>query len=219
MAGTTTDQNTALVAELNDLLQLDHDAVGAYTLAIDALRNQAWRADLIRFRGDHERHIQDLSTLIRALGGEPVMMPHVPTGVFKTAVQAAGTAGGDREVLLAFKSNEGQVRDKYRRAVEGNHPPEVTTLLRRNADDEETHYAWVSRALERLGAGPDTPIGKAEAAFEQVHGRAADVMEGAERKLMQGAEMARRAVPGGGITLGMVLGAGLGLLVLRKLLK
>lgn len=219
MAGSTTDQNTALLAELNDLLQLDHDAVGAYTIAIDALHDPTLREDLIRFRGDHERHIQDLSTLIRSLGGEPVMMPHVPTGIFKTAVQAAGAAGGDREILLAFKSNEGQVRDKYRRAVEGDHPPEVTILLRRNADDEETHYAWVSRALERLGAGPDTSIGKAEAAFEQVHGRAADVMEGAERKLMQGVERARQAVPGGGITLGTVMAAGLGLLVLRKLLK
>ena len=191
--------------------------MGAYSIAIEELESEEWRQDLIRFRGDHQRHIGDISRLIRNLGGEPMMMPHVPTGAFKSAVQAAGAVGGDREVLLAFKANEGQVRDKYHRAARADHPAEVAGLLRRNAGDEEVHYSWVSEALEGLGAGPGSPVGKAEAGFERVLGGAADAMERAERGAMRGAEKLRRTLPGGG--LGTLLLAGLAVLILRKLSK
>ncbi|HLL46402.1 MAG TPA: DUF2383 domain-containing protein, partial [Longimicrobiaceae bacterium] len=60
-----------LVAELNDLLQLDHDAVGAYTLAIQALPTDAHRDTLVRFREDHERHVAELTELVRRYGGAP----------------------------------------------------------------------------------------------------------------------------------------------------
>jgi rubrerythrin len=213
MAETQTQSETQLVAELNDLLQLDHDAVQAYTLAIKGIENEQHRQTLIRFRGDHERHIQELTELIDSHGGIPIQLPHLPTGVFKLAVQAAGDAGGDREVLLAFKANERQVRDKYGRVAEGPHPPDVAEVLNRGAADEARHYAWASDVLERMGAGADTTIGRAEAAFETVHGRAADMIEGAERTLMTGAERARRS-PFPAIVLGLA-----GLMILRKLLR
>lgn len=181
MQDATTHTDTDLIATLNDLLELDHDAVNAYTLAIESLENAQWRADLIEFRGDHERHVRDLRALIEARGGEPADHAHFPTGVFKAAVQAASAAGGDREVLLAFKSNERQVRDKYARIADQEHPADVAGVLRRNARDEERHYTWVTDILTRLGAGPDSAIGKAEGAFEQVHGGAATMMEGTER--------------------------------------
>ena len=155
-------REAALVAELNDLLQLDYDAVGAYTLAISALRDRNLRNTLIGFRQDHERHIAELVELIRARDGVPVRMPHFPTGIFKLLVQAAGSAGGmvggfaggDRIVLLAFIANETQARDKYRRhANASDHPGDVARILERAARDEETHHRWAWDALERLGAG------------------------------------------------------------------
>ena len=182
-----------LLAELNDLLQLDHDAVQAYTVAIDNLRAEPFRRTVQSFRGDHERHITDLTQLIQTLGGTPSEQPHIPTGFFKLAVQKAAAAGSDRELLLAFKANEGQVRDKYRRAAGASYPPEVTVVVRRNASDEERHYAWVTQALEALGAGTSTPVGRVEAGFEAVHGRTADAIEAGERELMVGAEKARES--------------------------
>ena len=35
----TTKEHAALVAELNDLMQLDYDAIAAYSLALNALHN------------------------------------------------------------------------------------------------------------------------------------------------------------------------------------
>jgi rubrerythrin len=202
-----------LIAELNDLLQLDHDAVRAYGLAIDGIKHLEHKQTLVRFRGDHERHVQNLTELIEARGGVPIQLSHLPTGPMKLAVQAVGNAGGDREVLLAFKSNERQVRDKYRRLADESHAPDVAEVLNRNAADEEKHYTWVSQVLERMGAGSDSGIGQAEETFETVHGRAADVIEGAERAMMRVAERVRRS-PVKAIALGLA-----GLLILRKVVR
>jgi hypothetical protein len=181
-------REATLVAELNDLLQLDYDAVGAYTLAISALRDRNLRNTLIGFRQDHERHIAELVDLIRARDGLPVRMPHFPTGIFKLLVQAAGSAGGlvggfaggDRIVLLAFVANETQARDKYRRhANAGDHPSDVARILERAARDEETHHRWAWDALERLGTGRDSIPGRMVASFAFIHGSNADIIEAA----------------------------------------
>jgi hypothetical protein len=191
MERSTDDSQSTLLAGLNDLLQLDYDAVQAYTLAIESLSEERHQRSLIRYRGDHQRHTVELSRLIRRLGGEPLDLPHLPSGAFKLAVQAAGAAGGDRAVLLAFKSNDRQVRDKYRRAAEARHAPEVAEILCQNAEDEERHYAWVSEVLEEMGVGEETATGAVAEAFETVHARTADAVESAERKMMEAGERRR----------------------------
>lgn len=209
----TTQTDAALVAELNDLLQLDHDAVQAYSLAIKGIRNPEHRETLTRFRGDHERHVRELTELIREHDGIPVQLSHIPTGPMKLAVQAIGNAGEDREVLLAFKSNERQVRDKYRRMADRSHSADVAEVLSRAAADEERHYNWAARELERMGVGADTRVGRAATAFETAHSRSADMVEGAERMMMEGAERARRS-PLPAIALGVA-----GAMLLRRILK
>jgi len=188
------ESDAALTGELNDLLRLDHDAVQAYTLAIKLLENPDYRRQLEVFRADHERHIDELSQLVRSRDGTPLELPHLPSGAFKLAVQAVGAAGGDRAVLLAFKANERQVRDKYRRSARAPHPADVTFVLARAADDESRHYAWALETLEELGVTPDSMTGRAERAFEVVHARTADVMESAERQTILAARRAGRTL-------------------------
>lgn len=183
-----------LVAELNDLLMLDHDAIQAYALAIRLLENPAYKAQLELFRLDHERHIDELSQLIVSRDGTPLDLPHLPSGAFKLAVQAIGAAGGDRAVLLAFKANERQVRDKYRRSARNVHPADVTSVLARAAEDEARHYAWALKTLEELGVTADTMTGRAERAFEAVHARATDVMEDAQRNAIAVSTRAARTL-------------------------
>jgi len=194
MAEPRMQTEASLVAELNDLLQLDHDAVQAYGIAIEAVEDERLRETLIAFRGDHERHIDELTELIRAHGGIPIETAHIPTGMFKAAVQRAGAARGDRALMLAFKANERQVRDKYRRHADAPHPPEVRAVLARAAADEERHYAWALEVLDDLCAGTDTVIGRIEGGFERGHKAVADAVEDAERRVMERVEGARRVV-------------------------
>ncbi|HYD54443.1 MAG TPA: ferritin-like domain-containing protein [Gemmatimonadaceae bacterium] len=216
---TPTSTDPQLLAQLNDLLQLDHDAVGAYTVAIDALENPRYRVALERFRGDHERHIVELTQLILERGGTPIEMPHVPTGVFKLAMQQAGTlAGGDKGVLLAFKANERQVRDKYRRLAEASEDLVVADVLSRGADDESKHYGWVVTVLEELGVPSDSPLGRAEEVFERANARVVDATERLERGTMAMAESVKRIAkrPDAGV-IAAVAAVGLGFLASRMM--
>jgi rubrerythrin len=188
------ESDAVLAVELNDLLMLDHDAVQAYTLAIKLLENPDYKRQLEEFRADHERHIDELSQLVRSRDGTPLELPHLPSGAFKLALQAIGAAGGDRAVLLAFKANERQVRDKYRRSARAVHPADVTSVLARAADDEARHYAWALETLEELGVTPDSMTGRAERAFEVAHARTADMMESAERQAIVAARRAGRTL-------------------------
>lgn len=155
---TETGPRAASTAEvldgLNDLLQLDHDAVRAYDVAIEKLQDRDHAAQIAGFRADHERHIRDLNEMIAALGGTPVNEPHA-TGPFKEAMQSLGALAGDKGTLMAWRTNELQVRTKYdnyaKKAVFWPH--DVKRLVDVNALDEERHYRWVADVLQTLGVG------------------------------------------------------------------
>ncbi|HKP74478.1 MAG TPA: ferritin-like domain-containing protein, partial [Longimicrobiaceae bacterium] len=163
-----------LIADLNDLLALDHDAIAAYSLAIGRVSRAEYREALAGFRGDHQRHVEQLTQLIRDRGGVPVQMPHLPSGFFKAAMQALGTLGDDRAVLAAWKTNEGQVRDKYLRYTQQVYDPAVGTIIGEAAADEERHYAWGEQVLAQLGVREGTLAHAAQEVVEAVHGRIAD---------------------------------------------
>ena len=196
MSGSTTgsapENEAALLADLTDLLQLEYDALPAYSVAIAGLRRPDLRETLEAYRRDHERHARDLSAQIHRLGGVPLALPHLPTGLLKLAVQMFGLPGGDRAVLLAFVSNEWQSQEKYARYAARPYPPELSALLRRHAEDEARHYAWACGALEGLGCGADTAVGRATQAFARFHGTAADAVEALNRTALEATVRALR---------------------------
>ncbi len=188
----TSGDSAALLADLTDLLQLEYDALPAYSVAIAGLRRPDLRDALEAYRADHERHVRDLSAQIRRLGGVPLALPHLPTGLLKLGVQMLGLPGGDRAVLLAFVSNEWQSQEKYARYAARPYPTELSALLRRNAGDEARHYAWACGALEELGFGAGTTVGRATQAFARLHGTTADALEAFNRSALEATVRALR---------------------------
>lgn len=176
--------DAALIADLNDLLQLDHDAVEAYTLAIDVVRSDRYREALVVHRADHKRHIEELAALVRKRGGLPTELPH-PTAPLKLVVQALGAAPNDQTLLLAFKAVERQVRDKYGRFAAKRFPEDVREVVQRAADDEVRHYQWAEDSLRELGAGAGTLPHALGSALENVHKVLADPVEAAGRRVME----------------------------------
>lgn len=189
-----TVRDTMLVAKLNDLLQLDTDAVQAYAVVIAQLESKTRKQTVRRYQADHKRHVTNLKKIIRQQGGAPVAVSHIPTGPFKLAMQAAmGSLGGDKAVLLAFKSNERQVRDKYLRAAADEAiPTAIARVVKAAAADEERHYRWVEKTLQQLGAGRRTVTGRVAGVLEVATARTVDVIEDLEKPLMVAAEGARR---------------------------
>jgi rubrerythrin len=215
---------TAEILEgLNDLLQLDHDAVGAYEIAMEKLNDRDHADQIAGFRRDHERHIRELNELIADLGGEPKNQPHA-TGPFKLALQSLGGLAGDRGVLMAFRTNELAVRTKYDAyAARANHwPTNIKRIIDGCALDEERHYRWVSEVLgkdenqaldavdtarEKAMAGVrpiDKVTGAAGAAKEAVldatgtaRERVLDATDAARERVQDAAGAARERVTGG----------------------
>jgi rubrerythrin len=189
-----------VVDGLNDLLQLDHDAIGAYDVAIEKLQDRDHANQILGFRRDHERHIQELNGLITALGGTPKNHPHA-TGPLKQALQSLGGMAGDRGVLVSFRQNELQARSKYEMyAARANQwPADVKRAIDRNALDEERHYRWVADTLQAMGvgAGEGSEIDAATKVREKtlIHGtpmeRVSEAAEVARERLADATETAR----------------------------
>lgn len=200
--GGTAPAATAEILEgLNDLLQLDHDAVGAYEIAMEKLQDRD-HADMIAgFRRDHERHIRELNELIAELGGTPMNQPHA-TGPFKLALQSLGGLAGDRGALMAFRANELQVRAKYDAyAAKANAwPTHIKRVIDGCALDEERHYRWVS---DVLGKDENAALDRVDAAREraEVHARpidrVADAAGAARDRLLDTTDTVRERVTGG----------------------
>lgn len=199
-AGSRAAPTSEVLEGLNDLLQLDHDAIGAYQIAIEKLEDRDHADQIAGFRRDHERHIRELNEVIAELGGTPVNEPHA-TGPFKQALQSLGGLGGDKGILMAWRTNELQVRTKYDSyASKANAwPQNVKRIIDRNALDEERHYEWVtgvSQAMGLPGEGIETDLtsglrermntldvgGKVQDAAETVREKASDVAETVREK-------------------------------------
>ncbi|HEX6041188.1 DUF2383 domain-containing protein [Longimicrobium sp.] len=177
--GTAPPATAEILEGLNDLLQLDHDAVGAYEIAMEKLDDRDHASQIAGFRRDHERHIRELNELIAELGGTPMNQPHA-TGPFKLALQSLGGLAGDRGTLMAFRQNELQVRSKYDAyAAKANlWPTNIKRVIDACALDEERHFRWVS---DVLGKDENAALDKVDAAREraEAHARPIDKVSNA----------------------------------------
>lgn len=187
---------------LNDLLQLDHDAVGSYEIAIEKLQNPEHAAQIAAFQRDHERHIRELNDVIVGLGGSPLNEPH-STAPLKQAVQQIAAAGGDEAILMAWRTNELQVTTKYDSYAHKAlwWPDEAKRVVDQNALDEEKHYRWVTGIL---GASDPKEIHAANRAREEMArarllGREAQDWAGElAQRLSEGVQAAKSRLAGEG---------------------
>jgi uncharacterized protein (TIGR02284 family) len=136
-----------LVAHLNDLIHLDFDAIEAYEAAIVRLSEIPDKTQMVRFLADRQRHVVDLSSLVRELGGVAVTRSNFKRVLTKGRVVIAALIG-DRTVLEAMRSNEEATVKTYRKAVtEPGLPTLVREILERNLADGQRHLAWVNDRL------------------------------------------------------------------------
>ncbi|MDB4965938.1 MAG: hypothetical protein JWN44_1627 [Myxococcales bacterium] len=136
-----------IIEELNELIRFDFDAVGAYNSAINDIKEVVVRDPLTQFRGDHERHITELSQIVTRLGGKPVDAPGLKGVIRKTMTKVAGL-GGTELTLKAMRSNEEVLNKTYAHHLTLDFPDDVKEVIRRNYGDEQRHLAWVEQSLQ-----------------------------------------------------------------------
>jgi uncharacterized protein (TIGR02284 family) len=136
-----------IIEELSELIRYDYDAIGAYNTAIDDIKELSAREPLKEFRGDHERHVLELSAIVHGLGGQAPEKPDFKGVLRKTMTKMAGL-GGTEGTLKAMRSNEEVLNKTYAHHLTLDFPDDVKEVIRRNYADEQRHLAWVESALQ-----------------------------------------------------------------------
>lgn len=134
---------------LNKLIQLDFDAAGTYREALLHVDDPGVRGDLHAFLGDHERHVMELSTIVRDLGGTPISAHRDFKGAVletMTRLRSRGTLGA----LRAMRTNEKLTNRSYDKALDFYMPPLGQAIVLENLKDERRHLATIEAHIERL---------------------------------------------------------------------
>jgi len=133
---------SSIVDAIQDLVELDYDAVEAYAAAIKRIDNESYKAQLREFKADHERHIKELSELLRRRGED---VPEGPSGkqwLTKGKVVIANLVG-EKAILMAMKSNEVDTNTAYERMVNRKDKwADLLNIVDRGLQDERRHKAW-----------------------------------------------------------------------------
>jgi uncharacterized protein (TIGR02284 family) len=149
-----------VVSVLNNLIELDYDAIEAYKAAIDRLSGLSDKQQLGEFLADHRRHVTELSLIVRNFGSEPRKHGDIKQVLTKGKVVLGGLIG-ERSVFEAMKSNEDDTNRIYEKATnEPGMPVDVLAVLERNLADERRHRAWFMERVRTMNiptARPSAP--------------------------------------------------------------
>ena len=147
---TTVGTESTLEDLLEDLVQLDYDAADAYQAAIDRLDEARFRDRLREFKGDHLRHIDEISAILQRMGRTPPKEGDMKSYLTQGKVMI-GSLMGDKAILQAMKTNEADTNTAYERAV-GFRGLDATTqqTLQRGLEDERRHCEWILQELKTL---------------------------------------------------------------------
>jgi rubrerythrin len=147
-----------VVAHLNKLIQLDFDASLTYKDALVHIDDAFVRADLEMFLQDHERHVMELSTIVRDLGGEPIAVHRDLKGAVLESLTKLRSRTGTLGALRAMRTNEKLTNRVYDREAEVYMPPIAQAIVMENLEDERRHLAAIQGHIDRLshlGIEPD----------------------------------------------------------------
>jgi rubrerythrin len=139
-----------VVDHLNKLIQLDYDASLTYKDALVHVDDAFVRADLEMFLRDHERHIMELTTIVRDLGGEPIAVHRDLKGAVLESLTKLRSRSGTLGALRAMRMNEKLTNRVYDREAGIYMPPIAQAIVMENLEDERRHLANIQGHIDRI---------------------------------------------------------------------
>lgn len=138
-----------IVLELNDLIQLDIDAVHAYAQAVQWIDDSSVRDSLESFMEDHGRHIEILSQKVRELSADPPSYSRDFKGfLIEGFTVSLASIAGSRGALEAMRMNERLTNRLYARGASLDFPSDILLLVRGGLEDERCHLEYLEKVLE-----------------------------------------------------------------------
>ncbi len=139
--------NAEMANQLSSLVKLDIDAQYAYGRLISIIDAGSLKNQLSRCQKDHERHINQLSAVVRALDSEPPL----PASHSKYQMQdftASFNPVDWEEAFCSIKANEELTNYIYRESSVLDFTPNIKELVARNSHDEDRHLKYIKEVLE-----------------------------------------------------------------------
>ncbi|MDB4962870.1 MAG: hypothetical protein JWP01_2869 [Myxococcales bacterium] len=143
------DELEDIIDDLEDLMQLDRDAVKAYEIALDKVSDRAVREDLLMFKLDHERHVDDLARIVVRLGGEPEDRGNL-RGLLSETLAVIRGSRGTLGALKAIRMSEKLTNTMYAKTLEEPLTIDAREVVEANRDDERRHLVAIKGHLARL---------------------------------------------------------------------
>jgi rubrerythrin len=140
------DQVESQLMALVALAEMDLGAAAAYEIGARSFEpeDEEVARQLLAFREDHLRHVEDLDRLAQAMGGEPIDRGGAGKAVLARLAEAA-EALGVRAALLAMISNEYLTNSTYASILDLEWEDDVLSVLEQNFEDEQRHLRWLER--------------------------------------------------------------------------
>lgn len=132
---------------LISMAQLDIDDAHAYEQAISNLEDSILKEKFEVFKSDHERHIREISNLIKELGGKPPEYSRDFKGYLISGYTAIRSMMGTKGALEAMQTNEKMTVKRYEDALEKNLTPNARELLAKNLQEERGHLRFIENVL------------------------------------------------------------------------
>jgi rubrerythrin len=134
---------------VQDLVQLDKAAIEAYSAAIERIENVEYKQQLTSFREDHVEHTRALGTWLRAHQEDAPQSGGLKETLTTGKVALAGLMG-DKQILMAMKTNEDDTNTAYERAVNHREAGGIRATFEKNLGDERRHRSWMESVLATL---------------------------------------------------------------------
>jgi rubrerythrin len=136
--------------KLNALIHLEIDVVKTYEQALRHVDDDAYREDIARIKADNERHILELSEVMRSLGHVPPHFTRDAKGMLMAGLAAIRSATGAEGALKAMRANARLLDETYEHALNWDLPIEVQAQLQGYEADEKRHIELFDQELEAL---------------------------------------------------------------------
>jgi rubrerythrin len=132
---------------LNDLIQLDVDAVEAYSHAIKHVEYHDIKKRLLDYQDDHQNHIRDLTAMVQALDGRPIKPTPDLKGYLIEGFTLLRSLTGTKGALEAMFTNEKLTNKRYGEAAAQDLPEEVMKWVKTNLTQEIRHLGYLEDVL------------------------------------------------------------------------
>ena len=140
---------TEMAKNLKSLVQLDIDAIHAYTQAIEKIDIQSVKTRLNEFKNDHQRHVESLTPFVQRFGGEAPKFSLDFKGYLIEGFTALRSITGTEGALKAMRTNEMLTNKNYDKALAWDLPKDVRQIVERNREDERRHLQYIEQCIKQ----------------------------------------------------------------------